>query len=106
MNQDDLQRLCQRGQERLMEMDYLAAEDALEEAERIAWEQQDWDTLARLYMPLQEAHRQKRQRCGERIVCLDLWARPPEEQLDADRILEQHPHGQLLVAGWGSIAPA
>ena len=88
-----------------MEMDYLAAEDALEQAERIAWAQKDWDTLARLYMPLQEAHRQKRQRCGEGIVCLDLWAQSPEDELNADRILERYPHGQLLVAGWKSIAP-
>jgi hypothetical protein len=26
--------------------------------------------------------------------------------IDADRLIEKYPHGQLLIAGWGTIAPA
>ncbi|HLL91201.1 MAG TPA: hypothetical protein VK324_18025, partial [Tepidisphaeraceae bacterium] len=78
---------------------------ALAHAEALAWSAGDWDTLARLYMPLQEARRQRRQRCGEGVVRLDLIARHGQD-LDAERIVADHPHGQLLVAGWGSVGPA
>src|SRR6266542_6426436 len=106
MTAAELQDLCQRGQEELMRMDYPAAERTLEQAEEIAWTGKDWDTLARLYMPLQEAHRQKRQRCGEGVVALDLWAQSPTDHIDVKHVVENFPHGQLLVAGWGSIQPA
>jgi hypothetical protein len=102
----DLQALCERGQSQLMEMAYLQAEASLERAEELAWVARDFDTLARLYMPLQEARRQRRQRCGEGAVRMDLIARGPQDEPDAERIVEDIPHGQLLVAGWGSIAPA
>jgi hypothetical protein len=101
-----LQSLCELGQQQLMEMDYLAAERTLVQAERLAWESRDFDTLARLYMPLQEARRQRRQRCGEGIVCLDLISHGPDDHLDGRHVAEHYPHGQLLVAGWGSIEPA
>jgi hypothetical protein len=102
----DLQSLCETGQEQLMRMEYLAAEATLAGAERQAWAARDWDTLARLYMPLQEARRQKRQRCGEGVVCLDLVPQGPDDRVEARRVIENYPHGQLLVAGWGSIQPA
>jgi hypothetical protein len=102
----DLQSLCETGQEQLMRMEYLQAEATLARAERQAWGARDWDTLARLYMPLQEARRQKRQRCGEGVVCLDLVAQGPDDHVDARRVVENYSHGQLLVAGWGSVAPA
>jgi hypothetical protein len=89
-----------------MRMEYLEAEATLVEAERAALAQRDWDLLARLYMPLQEARRQRRQRCGEGIVCLDLLAVGPNDRLDPRQILAHYPHGQLLVAGWRSIEPA
>jgi hypothetical protein len=57
-------------------------------------------------MPLQEARRQKRQRCGEGVVCLDLVAQGPDDRVEARRVIENYSHGQLLVAGWGSIEPA
>jgi hypothetical protein len=102
----DLQSLCELGQEQLMRMEYLAAEETLCRAEQIAREQRDFDTLGRLYMPLQETRRQRRQRCGEGIVCLDLLARNANDHIDGQRIVENLPHGQLLVAGWGTIEPA
>jgi hypothetical protein len=102
----DLQSLCERGQEELMRMEYLVAEATLERAEQIAWDRKDFDTLSRLYMPLQETRRQRRQRCGEGIVALDLIAHGPTDAIDGRRIVENYPHGQLLVAGWGSINPA
>src|SRR3954454_14792782 len=103
---DALQELCEAGQEALMRMDYLRAEAALGEAERLAWAARDWDTLARLYMPLQESRRQRRLRCGEGTVALDLIAEGPHDRLDGRRVVETFPHGQLLVAGWGTIEPA
>jgi hypothetical protein len=96
-----LQQLCERGQELLIATDYIGAERALVEAEAIAIRIEDFDTLSRLYMPLQEARRQRRQRCGEGIVELDLIG-----DLDPRQIIEKYPHGQLLVAGWGTIEPA
>ena len=101
-----LQDLCETGQRKLMAMDYLGAEAALAEAERHAWAARDWDTLARLYMPLQEARRQRRQRCGEGMIVLDLLSQGPGDHVDGRRIIENYPHGQLLVAGWGSTDPA
>ena len=106
MTPEALQDLCEVGQQKLMAMDYLGAEAALADAERHAWAVRDWDTLARLYMPLQEARRQRRQRCGEGVVALDLLSRGPDDVLDGRRIVENFPHGQLLVAGWGSTEPA
>ena len=88
-----------------MRMDYLRAEAALAEAERHAWEARDWDTLSRLYMPLQEARRQRRLRCGEGLVVLDLLAQGPDDRVDGRHVVENFPHGQLLVAGWGTVEP-
>jgi hypothetical protein len=101
-----LQDLCELGSEQLVEMRYLEAEATLARAEAQAWEKRDWDTLARLYMPLQEARRQRRQRCGEGVVALDLIAQGPNDEVDGRRIVENFPHGQLLVAGWRSLEPA
>ena len=106
MTPEALQDLCEAGQAKLMRMDYLGAEAALAEAERHAWAGRDWDTLARLYMPLQEARRQRRQRCGEGTVAVDLLAEGPDDYVDGRHVIENYPHGQLLVAGWGSIEPA
>src|ERR1700751_3590270 len=103
---NDLQQLCELGQEQLMRMEYLAAEETLCRAEVIARDQRDFDTLGRLYMPLQEARRQRRQRCGEGAVCLDLLAASESDHLDAREIIGNFPIGQLLVAGWASIEPA
>ncbi|MFT3785201.1 MAG: hypothetical protein QM770_03425 [Tepidisphaeraceae bacterium] len=102
----DLQSLCDAGQRLLVATDYIGAETLLADAERQAWELHDWDTLSRLYMPLQEARRQKRQRCGEGVVKLDLHATTARDVLEPNGIVEHFPHGQLVVAGWGSIEPA
>ena len=102
----DLQDLCALGQQQLARTEYLDAEATLVAAEQEAWRRRDFDTLSRLYMPLQEARRQRRQRCGEGVVALDLVAQGPEDEIDGRRIVENFPHGQLLVAGWGTFAPA
>jgi hypothetical protein len=102
----DLQAQCELGQQQLMRTEYIQAEKTLAEAEAAAWTSRDFDALARLYMPLQEARRQKRQRCGEGDVCLDLWAETAADVVDGRRIVENYPFGQLLVAGWGTIKPA
>lgn len=106
MTELDLQALCEDGQQRLMRMDYLGAQAVLEQAEAAALAAGDFDTLGRLYFPLQEARRQRRQVCGEGVVRLDLSAAGPHEPLHADAIVEQYPHGQLLVAGWADLSPA
>src|SRR5262245_66303003 len=100
MTVDHLQAQCELGQEELMRTTCLQAERILADAERHAWEQRDYDSLARLYMPLQEARRQRRQRCGEGVVCLDLVAQGPHDHLDGRQVLENYSFGQLLVAGW------
>jgi hypothetical protein len=103
---DRVQELCFEGQNHLLATDYWSAEQVLTEAEQIALENQDWDSLSRLYMPLQEARRQRRQRSGEGIIKLDLVAHSELDPIDPDRCIEQYPHGQLLIAGFGTIEPA
>jgi len=89
-----------------MRTEYLEAERTLEQAERQAWTIKDFDTLSRVYMPLQEARRQRRQKCGEGVVHLTLLATNEHDHISGRHIVENYPHGQLLVAGWGSIEPA
>lgn len=106
MKSEKLQALCESGQQQLMRMEYLQAEQALVQAEALAIAHKDFDTLARLYMPLQECRRQRRLRCGEGIVCLDLVSNGPEDHVDGRHVVENYAHGQLLVGGWGTIEPA
>ena len=94
------------GQQQLIRTDYLAAEATLVQAESLANQLGDFETLARLYMPLQEARRQRRQRCGEGVVCLDLVSTGPDDRVEARHVIENYSHGQLLVGGWGTIEPA
>ena len=86
-------------------MEYLPAETSLAAAEELAWTSRDFDALARLYMPLQESRRQRRQRCGEGTIRLDFLANGPHDKLDGRRTVEVIGHGQILIAGWGSIQP-
>jgi len=102
----EIEEQCELGQRLLMEMKYLEAERVLAGAESRAWAAQAWDVLSRLYLPLQETRRQRRQRCGEGTVCLDLTALSPSETIDPEAIVGQIPQGQLLVAGWGTAQPA
>lgn len=106
MADDDVQTLCEQGQALLMETRYWEAERVLAGVEQRAWATHDWDTLARVYMPLQEARRQRRQRSGEGVVALHLIAEGPADVIDAGQVVSNYPHGQLLVAGWGTIEPA
>ena len=106
MTADQIQALCEDGQQRLMRMDYLGSEAALEQAEAAALAAEDFDTLGRLYFPLQEARRQRRQVCGEGVVRLDLWPAGPDDHPDPAAIAADYPHGQLLLAGWADISPA
>jgi hypothetical protein len=106
MDPGAIQALCQLGQEQLTRMEYIEAERTLAEAEKLAWDARDFDALARLYMPLQESRRQRRQRCGEGIVRLDILATGSSDKLDGKSFIESFPRGQLLIAGWGSIEPA
>src|SRR5437868_641775 len=91
-----IQSQCELGQSLLMETKYLEAEATLAAAEREAWRRREFDTLARLYMPLQETRRQRRQRAGEGVVCLDLIAQGPDDHLDGRHVVQNFPHGQLL----------
>ena len=106
MNADDIQNLCQRGQDQLSRMEYLAAEKTLAEAEGLAWGARDWDSLSRLYMPLQESRRQRRQRCGEGTIRLDFVASRPDDALNGPQIVRDIGQGQILIAGWETVEPA
>jgi hypothetical protein len=103
---EELHNLCRLGQAKLVETDYLSAEDLLDRAETLAWDQNDWDSLSRLYMPLQEARRQRRQRCGEGVVSFEFVARSASDRHDPQAIANAISHGQVLVAGWESIETA
>jgi hypothetical protein len=102
MDSGRIQELCAVGQEQLTRMEYLEAEQTLVAAEKLAWDGRDFDALARLYMPLQE----RRQRCGEGIVRLDILATSGSDRIDGPSFVESFPQGQLLIGGWGSIQPS
>lgn len=102
---DSLQGLCELGSEALIATDYVAAERVLEQAEGLALRENDFDTLARLYFPLQEARRQRRQRAGEGRISLSLPAMGVGEGLQARELADRLPHGLFLVAGLGSTEP-
>lgn len=102
---DVIESLCAQGQAALLETEYLAAEQALVSAEEMAWAAADYDALSRLYMPLQEARRQRRQFCGDGAF-QTIAAKSQGETLNAEAIADQFPRGQLIVAGFGTIAPA
>jgi hypothetical protein len=102
----DTQQACAEGQRLLSSTRYLHAEQTLTRAETRARAGHDWDGLARLYMPLQESRRQRRQRCGEGVVRLDLLFAPGTPVPAAHDILRQYPHGQLLVAAPADLTPA
>jgi len=106
MSDSSLNELCELGQEQLIRTRYLEAEATLVRAEKIADATHDFDSLSRLYMPLQEARRQRRQRCGEGTVHLDLLAQDANDHIDPECVVATYPHGQLLIAGWGSLEPA
>ena len=106
MVRESLQELCTSGQQLLVAQEYVEAEQQLLRAEGDALKHRDWDTLARLYMPLQEARRQRRQRTMEGTFCLDLVSQGPDDHIEGRHVLENYPHGVLLVAGWGTIEPA
>lgn len=99
MGSPSLQDLCARGQAALARTDYFTAERALVQAEAMALASRDFDTLSRLYLPLQETRRQRRQRAGEGVVRLDLFSPP----FSPAQLVERYPHGQLLVAEPASI---
>jgi hypothetical protein len=101
-----LQEECELGQELLMATEYLRAEAVLERAESHAWNAGEFDTLARLYMPLQEARRQRRQVCGEGTICLDLVAMNADDAINPRQVIQNFTHGQLLVAGYQTLQPA
>ncbi|MEM6313231.1 MAG: hypothetical protein AAF743_04045 [Planctomycetota bacterium] len=102
----DLQELCESGQRALVQTRYLDAEALLVEAEGIALKHGVWETLGRLYMPLQEARRQRRQLCGEGIVAVDLVARAEPQVFDPAEVADEIRQGQVLLAGWGTIEPS
>jgi hypothetical protein len=106
MSCESLQEQCMAGQQLLAAQEYVEAEQVLIRAESEALKLRDWDTLARLYMPLQEARRQRRQRTLQGLFCLDLISEGPDDHIEGRHVLDNYPHGTLLVSGWGTIEPA
>ena len=101
MTPKQLQQECEVGAEQLMRTEYRAAAATLARAEAAAWAARDFDTLARVSLPLQEAQRLTRQRCGEGTVYLAPGTATPD-QLAA---VADCRHGQVAAAGRASIAP-
>jgi len=99
----ELDMQCEAGQRQLMDTQYLEAIHTLAGAEEAAWEAKDYTLLSRLYLPLQEARRQARLRCGEGVVNLGLRVERPNGELDPEETLREFSQGQFLLAGWGSI---
>lgn len=99
---DSIQALCAAGQDSLENTDYLAAEQTLARAEAIAWESKDWDALARLYMPLQEARRQRRQRALDGQFFFQI----ADEPALATTLASEVDQGIVLLAGEASLAPS
>jgi len=103
---EKIQELCAIGQEQLFRTEYLAAERTLEQADGAATAAEDWDALARLYMPLQEARRQRRQWCGDGAFVTHTLQGPSDPPLNAAKIAEEFPRGQIIAAGHATIEPA
>jgi len=106
MTQDELQHLCDAGQLKLMACDYLQATHLLAWAESVAYKARDFDSLARLYMPLQEARRLTRQRCGEGAFCLRSASTVPLRDSVFSRSMNQPLHGQFALGGFADIRPS
>jgi hypothetical protein len=106
MQPSEIQDACERGQQLLIQTEYWSAELILAEAENAAWMSREFDALSRLYLPLQECRRQRRQKCLDGIICLDILARSPEDSIDPKEIVNRYPQGTLLVGGWQSITLA
>ena len=99
---DPIQNLCEHGQAALLATDYLAAERYLAAAESLAWRAKDYDALARLYMPLQEARRQRRQQSADGPFVTRMLA-DTAEVMDLAGLAQR---GQFVVAGRASVVPA
>lgn len=84
----------------LSRTDYLAAEKILMQAEQIGWDGQDWDTLSRLYMPLQECRRQKRQIALSGTMLVNIT----HDKVSSEEIAERCKQGEVLIAGDGNIS--
>src|ERR1700722_11881215 len=100
-----IQELCEIGQTQLMRMEYWEAELTLVQAEAIALKTEDYDALARLYMPLQEARRQRRQKCLEGPVRA-IVAGNAADVISPEKLLRDFKQGTLFIAGWDSTRPA
>src|SRR5437588_43845 len=98
MTQSSAADLCEQGQELLMRMEYLKSEAVLAQAEREALAARDWDLLARLYMPRQEARRQRRQRCGDAIVPMADSSLPQPRDMSIDELRSQLPAYCILLS--------
>ena len=99
---DPIQSLCEHGQRALLATEYPAAERYLAAAESLAWAAKDYDALARLYMPLQEARRQRRQQSADGPFVTRMLT----DTMEAVELAGDSKRGQFIVAGRASIVPA
>lgn len=86
--------LMERASLKLVATEYLACERLCLEAVKLARAAGDFERLARIMLPLQEARRQRRQIAEDAGTF--LIAGP--DKRDADAILDEHPRGCLLLA--------
>ena len=88
----DIDQIMERASQALAKTDYLACERLCLEALRAAEQARDYDRIARILMPLQEARRQRRQNAADAGVVLLGEPRQTPQQ-----ILDEHAGGCLML---------
>jgi hypothetical protein len=83
--------LMESASERLAAMDYLGCEALCRQALELAAEARDYQSIAHILLPLQEARRQRRQLASDAGVFILTQLAAPEA------ILRDHPRGCLLL---------
>ena len=92
MSNQNINRIMEEASDALAKMEYLRCEKLCLEGLKLARDEKDYDTYARILMPLQEARRQRRQAAEDAGVFLVTG-----EKLSAEGILDAYPEGCLIL---------
>ncbi len=89
---DEIDQIMERASQALVKTDYLACERLCLEALRASEAAKDYQRIARILMPLQEARRQRRQNAADAGVAL-----LGEPRRSPEKILDEHSTGCLML---------